>query len=181
MTMNYIVKAIIIICFCHLQRSYGQSFAMPAPGYSNTVGGAGSAGVFLNKEAVFWGFGTDYSRLVWNKWVVNLSMSFDQEISKDGAGGNAVVNTLSPSLAFGYVFTRRFALGLGVGVGLFDTENPEQKMKFNKNGSWTVGLIGVYTFYQNDRHGFDVSAGIEQGIGGSDLDLTIELGYGYSF
>lgn len=168
------------LCFLGMQETYAQSLALPAPGYKSTLGAAFSSGIFLNKNAVFWGFGTDYSRLISKKWVANISMNFDQEIAKKSGGAKSVVNTLSPSLAFGYVFSRKFALGLGAGVGIFDDDNENGNLTFNV-GSWTVGLIGVYTIYQKGRHGFDISGGIEQGIGNSDLDLTLELGYGYSF
>jgi len=108
-------------------------------------------------------------------------MAYDQEISKSTTNENTIVNTLTPSLAFGYVISSKFAMGIGAGKGLFDDDNETGDLKFNKNGSWTLGLIGVYTFYQKGRHGFDISAGLEQGIGNADLDFTLELGYGYSF
>ena len=54
-------------------------------------------------------------------------------------------------------------------------------MKYNKNRGWTAGLLGVLTLNQKKRHGFDITAGIERAKGNSDLDFTLELGYGYSF
>ncbi len=63
------------------------------------------------------------------------------------------------------MFTKYFAMGIGIGKGFFDDNNEEKQMKFNKNGSWTMGLIGVYTFCQKGQHGFGISTGIEQGIG----------------
>jgi hypothetical protein len=41
--------------------------------------------------------------------------------------------------------------------------------------------LGVLTIYQKKQHGFDITAGIEQALGNSDLDFTLELGYGFSF
>ena len=171
---------LFMLGFLGFQENHAQSLARPAPGYESTLGTAFSSGVFLNKNSVFWGFGVDYSRLVLKQWVVNVSLTYDQEISRDTSGMNPVVNTLSPSLAFGYVFSTKFAMGVGVGVGIFDDDNETANFAFNM-GSWTIGIIGVYTIYQKGPHGFDISGGIEQGIGNSDLDLTLELGYGYSF
>jgi len=179
--LNKIAFVALVIGACCMQKLQGQSLAQPAPGYNNTFGSAVSTGIFFNKDAYFWGLGVDYSRLLSNNWVINISMAYDQEISKSVSNTNTAVNTLTPSLAFGYVFTPKFVLGLGVGKGLFDDDNATGNLKLNKNGSWTVGLIGVYTIYQKGRHGFDISAGVEQGIGNADLDITLELGYGYSF
>ena len=178
--MKVLLTILVFLAVLGIQESTAQSLARPAPGYKNTLGTAFSSGVFLNKEAVFWGLGVDYSRLLSSRWVANVSMNFDQEISESNPGGHTSVNTLSPSLAFGYVFSQRFVLGVGAGVGIFDDDNENRNLAFNL-GSWTVGLIGVYTIYQKGRHGFDISGGIEQGIGNPDLDITLEFGYGYSF
>ncbi len=180
-TMQTKIYSILILFVLSISGIYGQSVANPAPGYNSTVGGALSAGFFTNKDAVFWGLGMDYSRLISENWVVSLGFGFDQEISKEKEMSEVIVNTLSPSLAFGYILSPKFVLGLGVGKGLLDDDNSSGNMKYNKNGGWTAGLLGVYTIYQKKQHGFDITAGIEQALGNSDLDFTLELGYGYSF
>jgi hypothetical protein len=179
--INSIRIVVLVSCVFSIQIAQGQSLGLPAPGYNNTFGTAVSTGLFFNKDAYFWGVGVDYSRMLTNKWIINISMGYDQEISKSETNDNTIVNTLTPSLAFGYVLTPKIVLGLGLGKGLFDDDNDSGDLKINKNGSWTVGLIGVYTLFQKGRHGFDITSGFEQGIGNPDLDFTIELGYGYSF
>lgn len=171
----------LILFILSLSGIYSQSVAQPAPGYISTVGGALSGGFFINKDAVFWGLGVDYSRLLSSKWVVSLGFGFDQEISKEKEMNDVIVNTLSPSLAFGYILNPKFVLGLGIGKGLLDDDNSSGTIKYNKNGGWTAGLLGVLTIYQKNQHGFDITAGIEQALGNSDLDFTLELGYGFSF
>ena len=180
-TIIPIVFALLVFAFFSSQNVHCQWLGKPAPGYKSTLGAATSTGLFFNKDAYFWGLGIDYSRLFSERWVVNFSMAFDQEISKSESKDKTIVNTLTPSLAFGYVFTPKFVLGFGVGKGLYDDDNDTGNLEFNKNGAYTVGLIGVYTLYQKGRHGFDISAGLEQALGGPDLDVTVELGYGYSF
>lgn len=179
--VNRIGLGILLLCVFGIRKVQCQSLGLPAPGYNNTFGTAASSGFFFNKDAYFWGLGVDYSRMLNDKWVVNISMGYDQEISKSEAGNSTIVNTLTPSLAFGYVFTPKFVLGLGIGKGLFDDDNETNNLKFNKNGGWTVGLIAVYTLFQKGRHAFDITSGFEQGIGNPDFDFTVELGYGYSF
>ena len=134
--------------------------------------------MFFNKDAYYWGFGVDYSRLLNEKWVVNISLGYDQEISKPES---TIINTITPSLAFGYILTSKFVVGLGLGKGQYDDDNEKANLQFNKNGDYTVGLIGVYTLYQKGRHGFVISAGLEQVFDSSYLYVTVELGYGYSF
>ncbi len=172
---------VLVLAVFGSQKVQCQSLGKPASGYKNTFGVATSTGFFFNKEAYFWGLGVDYSRLFADKWVINISMAYDQEISKSETKDTTIINTITPSLAFGYVFTPKFVMGFGIGKGLFDDDNETGNLQFNKNGGWTVGLLGVYTILQKGRHGFDISTGLEQGLGSPDLDFTVELGYGYSF
>ncbi len=179
--INSLSVVVLVLAVFGTQKVQSQSLGKPAPGFKNTFGAATSTGFFFNKDAYFWGLGVDYSRLFADKWVINISMAYDQEISKSETKNTAIVNTITPSLAFGYVFTPKFVLGFGIGKGLFDDDNETGNLQFNKNGGFTVGLLAVYTLLQKGRHGFDISTGFEQGIGSPDLDVTVELGYGYSF
>jgi hypothetical protein len=100
----------------------------------NTFGGAVSGGVFLDKKATFWGAAVDYSRVVFDYWIINISFSYDQEHEETDSGGNSITNTFTPSFAFGYSITSVFAAGIGIGKGLFDDGNDEKKMKYNPDG-----------------------------------------------
>jgi hypothetical protein len=176
-------NAAILVCVLLLlgNVSPAQSLNIPAEGMKNTIGTAFSGGVFLDKDAVFWGVGLDYSRVFNENWIINFSFSYDQEHEQQDSQGTKVTNTLSPSIAIGYAFNERLAVGIGLGKGMFDDDNSENKLKYNKNGNWTVGLIGAYSFYQNGPHSFDISGGVERGLSEAETDLTIEIGYGYSF
>ncbi len=72
---------------------------MPAEGYSNTFGTAVSGGVFLDKDAVFCGFAVDYSKVIKENRIINISFGYDKEFSKKKDQEESVVNTLTPSLA----------------------------------------------------------------------------------
>jgi long-subunit fatty acid transport protein len=171
--MTRIVFAFLALGLFSSQNIHCQSLGKPTPGYKSTVGAATSTGFFFNEDAYFWGLGVDYSRLFSERWVINISIAFDQEISKSKSKHKTIVSTLTPSLAFGYILTSRFALGLGLGKGLFDDDNDTGNLGFNKNGGYTAGLIGVYTLYQKGRHAFDISTGLEQALGGPYIDVTI--------
>jgi len=177
---NFFLIVHIIILSTSLSLN-AQSLNLPAEGYTNTFGTAVSGGVFLDKDAVFWGFSVDYSNVIKENWIISISFGYDKEFSNKKNEEESVVNTLTPSLAIGYSLNKRIAIGVGVGKGLFDDDNDHKSFQFNKNGGLTLGLIGVYSFYQKGPHSFDVSGGIERGLSTPETDITLELGYGYSF
>ena len=159
----------------------GQSISIPAEGYKNSYGVSISGGVFLDKEAVFIGASTDYSRLIGGNWIINVSFCYDQEHSSSEDGSTAIVNTLSPALALGYAISPRLAAGIGIGKGMFDDDNSTDNMKYTSEGNLTVGLLCVYTLYQKGPHSIDIGGGIERGLITPETDITIEIGYGINF
>ena len=40
---------------------------------------------------------------------------------------------------------QRLAMGVGLGKAMFDDDNSENEIKYNKNGDWTIGLIAAYS------------------------------------
>jgi hypothetical protein len=159
----------------------GQTLNMPSEGFRNSVGVSISGGVFLDKEAVFFGASTDYSRLFSERWIVNVSLCFDQEHSSSEDGSTTIVNTLAPAFALGYTISPRLAAGIGVGKGMFDDDNSSGNMQYTSEGNLTVGLLCVYTLYQKGPHSIDIGGGIERGIITPETSLTLELGYGINF
>ena len=91
----------------------GQSISIPTEGHKNSYGVSINGGVFIDKEAVFIGASTDYSRLIGEKWIINVSLCFDQEHSSSDDGSTAIVNTISPALALGYAISPRLAAADG--------------------------------------------------------------------
>lgn len=170
-----------IFLFHNTQLLYSQSLNLPSKGFTNTFGVAISSGVFLDKDAVFVGFSIDYAKVLKQKWIIDFAFAYDKEFSNNTDNTETIVNTLTPSLALGYAFNQKVAMGIGIGKGLFDDDNNVKKIEFNKNGGWTMAIIGVYSFYQYEHHSFDVSAGIERGLTSPETDVTLELGYGFSF
>jgi hypothetical protein len=159
----------------------GQKLNMPSEGFRNSFGVSISGGVFLDKEAVFIGASTDYSRLLGGNWIVNVSFCYDQEHSSSEDGSTAIVNTLSPALALGYAISPRLAAGIGIGKGMFDDDNSTGTIKYTSEGNLSVGLLCVYTLYKKGPHSIDIGGGIERGLITPETDITIELGYGINF
>ncbi len=159
----------------------GQSINIPTEGFRNSFGVSLSGGVFIDKEAVFIGASTDYSRLLGRNWIINVSLCFDQEHSSSEDGKTAIVNTISPALALGYAISSRLAAGIGIGKGMFDDDNATGDMKYTSEGNLTLGLLCVYTLYQKGPHSIDIGGGIERGIITPETDITLEIGYGINF
>ena len=161
---------------------FGQSLSIPLPGFKSCVGTAISSGVFLDKPAWFIGWSADYSYIIKEKWILLGGIAYDQEHkTKAKEGEQMVVHTLSPNVAVGYAITSTFAAGIGLGKGLFDTDNPGQKMKYTSSGNLTIGLLASLTIYSKNHHGLDISGGLARGLITPETDVTIEFGYGYSF
>ena len=147
--LNRKINFILIVCLMTKgMLLMGQTLNMLSEGFRNSVGVSISGGVFLDKEAVFFGASTDYSRLFSERWIVNVSLSFYQEHSSSEDGSTAIVNTLAPALALGYSISPRLAAGIGVGKGMFDDDNSSGNMQYTSEGNLTVGLLSVYTLYQ---------------------------------
>lgn len=160
---------------------FGQALRVPAAGYKNNVGSALSTGAFLDKPAWFLGWGVDYSRLIGENWVVLGGLAYDQEHSTESKNIKVPIHSLSPNIALGYIITPKLAIGVGIGKGLFDTDNSEGKLKYTTSGNLTVGLLAAYTVYSKNRHSIDIGSGLERGLITPETDVTIEIGYGYSF
>ncbi len=112
----------------------------------------------------------DYPGVVFDNWIVNVSFSYDQEHEDLDNSSYSVTNTFTPSIAIGYAISNNIAAGIGLGKGLFDDSNEEKNIEYNPDGGWTIGLIGVYTFYQSNQHSFDISGGIERGLNNPETD-----------
>jgi hypothetical protein len=161
---------------------YAQGLRVPNEGYKQCAGIAFSTGAFFDKPAVFIGLGFDYAYIIKEKWVLLGGLAFDSERkTKLSEGETRVINTLTPNVAVGYLIKPRLAVGAGVGKGLWDTDNPEKKMKYTTSGNLTVGVLCAYTLYVNGPHGIDVTGGIERGLITVETNFTVEIGYGYSF
>ena len=160
----------------------GQSLRLPNEGYNQCVGTAISTGVFIDKPAWFLGLSVDYAYIIGERWILLGGLAIDRETKTEvSEGERKTVTTLTPNFAVGYAFSRRFAVGAGVGKGFWDTDNEEEKMKFTTKGNLTVGILCSYTIYMKGPHGIDITGGLERGLITPETNVTIEFGYALSF
>jgi hypothetical protein len=163
------------------QATIAQSLSNPAAGYSNTIGVAINRGFSLDNPETSWGVEVDYSRVILDNWVFSFTFSYNRERDDADTGGPTFTNTLAPTMALGYIISSRFVVGIGLGKGLFDDANESKKLKYNPDGPWTLGLVGVYTLYRSGQHGIDASFGIERGLTKPETEISFELSYSLSF
>jgi len=161
---------------------HAQGLRVPTGDYKSSIGTAISTGFFVDKPAVFFGYSVDYSYVFNKKFIILGGLAYDQEhTSKTGEDESGVVHSLTPTVTIGYVLTPKFAMGIGFGKALWDTDNTNQKLRFTGKGNITAGLMFSYTFYSKGHSSFDLGGGVEQGIITPETDVTLEIGYAYSF
>jgi len=160
----------------------GQSLRVPNPGNRNCVGTAISSGFFLDKPAWFLGLSFDYAYFITEKWIVLGGIAYDQEHKTQASENeNKVVHTLTPNLAIGYALNSRMAVGVGIGKGLWDTDNTDQILKYTSSGNITIGVLWAYSIYLEGPHCVDVTLGLERGLITVETNVTLEIGYGFCF
>ena len=179
-------KIVFLLCFLFFILGSvdlsGQSLRLPNEGYKQCFGIAFSTGVFIDKPAWFVGISFDYAYIIGERWILLGGIAFDQEHKTHvSEGERKTVQTLTPNIAVGYAFSRRLAIGAGVGKGLWDTDNSEEKMKFTSKGNLTVGILCSYTILLKGPHGIDITGGLERGLITPETNITLEMGYALSF
>jgi hypothetical protein len=175
----YILVLFGLVSICQIN---AQSLTIPSNGYKNSIGTSISTGIFIDKAAVFWGCSVDYSYIINDKIILLFGFAYDQEYKTEKKENeHDVIQTITPNIAFGYALSNKFALGIGLGKGVLDTDNPNQKLKFTSDGNLTAGLLFSITMFSKNHHSIDLGGGIERGLITPETDLTIELGYGYNF
>lgn len=156
---------------------------LPAEGYSNAGGAGLSYGLKLDEDAWFWGWSVDYSRIFSNGWLINVSVTWDEETEKRSMGlPDKVVGTYGFTAAIGRDVTDRLVIGAGLGHGLANNDNALGRYKSVKLGDDLAGgVIFSYVLWRNGRHDISPSASVEYNFNDKKWALSFDLGYGFSF
>ena len=119
-----------LFILCSIEGNYAQSLTLPSNGYTNTIGSAISGGLFIDKDAIFYGFSIDYSKVILQNWIVNISFAYDKEMNTQTKQDIPDINSYTPSIALGYAFNQKTAIGIGLGKSIFDDDNEDKKIQF---------------------------------------------------
>lgn len=153
-----------------------------SPGQANSWSMAASYGGTFDGNAWLWGVSTDYTRVLAENWLANVSLAFDEETQSRLGSPDDVSNSFSIQVAGGKQLSRRFAVGAGFGKGLLSTSEEGSGWTWQKfSDDWAVGAVGALAFLMRGPHTMDISASLEYRINEKRAGYSFDLGYGYSF
>ena len=128
------------------------------------------------RDAAFWGWTADYSRVLSHTWSVATSIAFDRETEWFGGGLEKTVDTYTFVVVGNYSISDKWSFGGGAGKGFLSDDNPDRKLKF-ETGDFSVGLSVGYAF--SARTGLSFS--LERNITQNETVLSSDLTWGWDF
>ena len=149
-------------------------------GYVNAVGFGLSYGEQQDRDADFWGWTVDYSRILSNKWTAATSLTWDEETERFANRPDKVVETYTLIGTISYNLTPSFSLTTGLGKGIADDDNADGSMKF-KSGDVSTGLSLGYSWPIGPRNSLAGSFAYEYNISENEPSISIDLALGWSF
>lgn len=149
-------------------------------GYKNEIGLGVSYGIKLDNDASFAGYAPDYLRVLNSKWMLNVSLAYDEETSFKN-GTKSVTESWTPSVMLGYQVNTQLAVGAGLGHGLRTNENGAgwKSVEFGKDLSAAAAV--AVSLWQKGRHGLSLSVSLEYNISDNEASVSTDIGYGWSF
>ncbi len=152
----------------------------PTADYVNAVGFGLSYGEISDREADFWGWSLDYSRLLNDSWTAALSLAWDEEIEQFIDQPDKAVRSYTFSGLISYNLTQNFSLTTGLAQGIADDNNATGTMKV-KSGDVSTGLSLGYSWPLNKRNSINASLAYEYSISENEPSASIDVSLGWSF
>ena len=148
--------------------------------YVNALGVGLSYGEQNDKDADFWGWSADYSRWLSRRWVLGLTLAWDEETERRIAQPDKVVRSYTVIGQVSYNLTPQFSLTTGLGQEIAADDNASGTMKF-KNGDVSTGLALGYTWLLSTRNSLGMSLAYEYNISESETSISVDVTFGWSF
>ena len=146
----------------------------------NELGFGISYGVKLDKDALFWGYAPDYVRVLGGKWLLNISLAYDEDTEIKN-GTEAVTETWTPAVLFGYQLGSRLALGAGFGHGVIENKDGAGWTSVKFGDDLTAAGAFAVSLWSKGRHGLSLSVSLEYNISDSQPSVSTDLGYAWGF
>jgi len=177
------MRSVILILMLLLASSTAQAqFALnPATtGLPNELGLGLSYGIKLDKDSLFWGYAPDYVRVLGGKWLLNVSLAYDEETETKN-GSQSVTETWTPAVMIGYQLGPKIAVGGGFGHGVIDNKDGAgwKSVKLGKDLSAAVAV--AVSLWNKDRHSLALSVSLEHNISDNEGSISTDLGYAWGF
>lgn len=148
--------------------------------YKNEIGIGVSYGIKLDNDAWFVGYAPDYVRVLSDKWLLNLSLAYDEETEiKDGT--KKVTESWTPSVMIGYQLDPRLAVGVGLGHGLRTNEDGAGWKSVRLGDDLSVAGALAMSIWSRGRHSLALSVSLEYNISDSEPSISTDVGYGWGF
>lgn len=148
--------------------------------YQNEVGIGVSYGIKLDNDASFIGYAPDYLRVLSDKWLLNLSIAYDEETEiKDGT--KKVTESWTPSVMLGYQVSPNLAVGAGLGHGLRTNEDGAGWKSVSFGDDLSIAGALALTIWNSGRHGLSLSVSLEYNISDGEPSVSTDIGYGWGY
>ena len=148
--------------------------------YANAVGFGLSYGEQQDKDADFWGWSAEYSRLVSSSWMGALSLTWDEETERFVDRPNKVVRTYALVGTISYNLTPRFSVTTGLAQDIADDDNASGSMKL-KSGDISTGLSLGYSWPLSRRNSLGASFAYEYNLSENEPSISVDVALGWSF
>jgi len=177
--MRTFVLALFLFLVCAPAQAAMSLRPLPE-GHTNEIGMSLSYGIKLDKDALFWGYAPDYVRVFRKKWLLNLSLAYDEETETKN-GSQSVTETWTPSAIIGYQVNPRVAVGCGFGHGVVENKSGGgwKSVKFGDDLSGALAF--ACSLWSKDRHGLALSISLEYNFSDDQTSISTDLGYGWAF
>ena len=150
------------------------------PDYVNAAGFGLSYGEISKREADFWGWSLNYSRLLNDLWTAGLSLTWDEETEQFIDRPDKSVRSYTLIGTISYSLTQNFSLTTGLAHGIADDDNATGTMKF-KSGNVSTGLSLGYSWPLNKRNSTSASLAYEYNISENEPSVSVDVSLGWSF
>lgn len=160
--------------------------AAPPPLSPDKVNGVGfgvSYGEQNDRNADFWGWSAEYSRVVHPRWVLAASIAWDEETERTVDSPDKVVRSFTATGTVSYLLTERFTLTTGLAKGIANTDNSSRSMKF-AGGDLNTGIAigyGLPAFPAESPYSLGISLAYEYNISAKETAVSMDLTIGFSF
>jgi hypothetical protein len=152
----------------------------PTSGLPNELGLGLSYGIKLDKDALFWGYAPDYVRVIGGKWLLNLSLAYDEETeTKDGS--QSVTETWTPAVMIGYQVGPKIAVGGGFGHGVIENKDGGGWTSVKAGKDLSAAVAFAVSLWSKGRHGLALSVSLEYNISEHEPSISTDIGYAFGF
>ena len=172
-----LVSIASFLCLPGVALAAGVSVApRPDTSLANSIGAGASVGAISGRDADFWGWTVDYTRLLSPRWSTTVSWAFDRETERRDGQQNSVVDTHTLIWVANYALNDRWSVSSGLAKSLLDDDNPAGSLKW-VDGDWSTGIAFATAISARINWSF----ALEYNINKSEPSVSTDIGIRWDF